>query len=225
MMYLQFLEILENHAEEKFAAFQRKLIPTTQRILGVRTPVMRTIAKDYISDLQDVFAFPDEVFEVTFIKLTMVSLLPYSKFLSYVEDCVAKMDNWATCDSFKAKCIQKNKQAFLPILEKLFARGTEFYQRYPLTVLLSFYVDEEYLELIESYLQRADTQFYYVYMATAWLTAEVLVKHYDYGLRILQKGVLDTKTHNKAIQKAIESYRLTNGQKEYLRSLKIKNKR
>ena len=78
--------------------------------------------------------------------------------------------------------------------------------------------------MIESYIQRADTSKYYVHMATAWLVAEILTKEYDYGLTILQSKVLDIKTHNKAIQKAIESYRITTEQKEYLRSLKIKNK-
>lgn len=222
MQYLSFIEQLKSYAEEDFACFQRRLIPTKQKILGVRTPIMRKIAKSLRDNVGKLMAFPDEYFEVTFIKLTAVSSLSYEQFISYLPSCVEKIDNWATCDSFKAKCILKNRQAFLPVLENIFARRKEFYQRYALVSLLFYYVDKEYLPLIKTCLQRADTSSYYVYMAAAWLAAEVLIKHYEYGLQILNERVLDPKTHNKAIQKAIESYRLTKEQKETLRFLKIK---
>ena len=107
----------------------------------------------------------------------------------------------------------------MPVLSKLFDNGTEFYQRYVLTVLLAFYVDKEFLEIIERYLHKANLEYYYVHMSAAWLLAEILVKDYPLGLEILRR-VKDVKTRNKAIQKAIESYRITKEQKEYLRSLK-----
>lgn len=222
--YLQLLEKLNGYKEENFAAFQRRLIPTFQSILGVRTPILRRLAKDYKGSIEEVLNFPDEFYEVTFIKLTIVASLPYGQFVGYLPRCVSLIDNWATCDSFKAKCLKKHKKEFLPLLEKLFLDGGEFFQRYALVVLLSEYVQEEYLPIVKEYLHRADTRPYYVYMAAAWLTAEVLIKYYDFGVEILKEGRLDAKTHNKAIQKARESYRLTQVQKEYLNSLKIKNK-
>lgn len=222
MKYLQFLDELKTLAEEKFAAFQKKLIFTNQTILGVRTPVLRKLAKRYVKEIEIFFNFPDEYYEVTFIKLTMVSLLPYEKYIAYLPKCVALMDNWATCDSFKAKCISKNKEAFLSILPSVFEQNTEFSQRYVLVALLADYVSKEYLETLVDYLKRADCSKYYVHMAAAWLTAEILIKEYTFGIEWLQKRLLPIKTHNKAIQKAIESYRLTKEQKEFLRSLKIK---
>ncbi|MBQ8295669.1 MAG: DNA alkylation repair protein [Clostridia bacterium] len=224
MTYLQFLNELKQNAEKPFASFQRKLIPTEQKILGVRTPILRALAKRYQANFEEIYAFPDEYYEVTFIKLTLVSALPYNEFLRYVESCVSLMDNWATCDSFKAKCIRKHRAEFLPMLEKLFSNGQEFYQRYVLVVLLSEYVEEKYLNILKNYIQRANTNVYYVHMAVAWLTAELLIKQYDYSVTLLREKVLDAKTHNKAIQKAIESYRLTKEQKDFLRSLKIKEK-
>ena len=224
MTYSKLIERLKAQAEENFADFQRKLIPTKQKILGVRTPTLRKIAKEYLGEVEKIFSFPDEFYEVTFIKLTIISALPYEKFINYVEGCVALIDNWATCDCFKAKCIKNHKRDFLPVLDKIFACKKEFYQRYVLVVLLSEYTEKEYLQTALSYIAQAETQYYYVYMAAAWLTAEILVKHYDFGVDVLKSGVLDIKTHNKAIQKAIESYRLTAEQKEYLSSLKIKNK-
>ncbi len=221
MAYLQLVEKLNGYAEEEFAAFQRKLIFTKYEILGVRTPTLRKLAKE-VTDLEELLAYPDEYYEVVFIKLSAISALPFREFLPRVEKGVSLMDNWALCDCFKAKCIAKNKQAFLPVLEKLFNREEAYYIRYVLVSFLSYYVEERYLPIIKEYIRRANTKPYYVHTAIAWLVAEILIKQYDEGVALLQEGALDKKTHNKAIQKALESYRVTQTQKEYLRSLKIK---
>jgi len=220
--YFDLLEELNDYQEEEFASFQRKLIFTNAKILGVRTPVLRKIGKKYAKDVETLMTFPDEYYEVTFIKLCAVSLLPYEEFLNYVEVCVSLMDNWSTCDTFKPKCLKTRKEDFLPVLEKIFAKGGEYFERYALVTLLSFYVEEQYIPLIEEYIKRADKEKYYVHMAVAWLVAEILVKYPKQGKEILLSGYLEKKTHNKSIQKARESYRVTKEEKEYLNSLKIK---
>jgi len=222
MTYLEFLNILSTYQEEEFAAFQKKLIFTARKILGVRTPILRKLAKQYASFIEDIYAFPNEYYEIVFIKLTIVSAMKYERFLQYLPSCVDLIDCWALCDSFKAGCIKTHKDEFLSVLEKIFSRGGEYYERYPLVVFLSEYMQEKYLPIIENYIRRADTSLYYVHMAVAWLIAEILIKHYGFGMDILTRRIVDAKTHNKAIQKAIESYRLTLEQKEFLRSLKIK---
>ncbi len=219
MQYLEFLDELKGNAEGKFACFQRKLIFTEREILGVRTPVLRRIAKERFKDMEAVWEFPNEYYETVFIKLAMASMLPYEEFIQRLPICVEWIDNWALCDCFKAKCIQKHKKEFLPVLETLFSTGKEFFVRYVLVVLLSEYVEEEYLPIVKEYIRRADATLYYVHMAVAWLTAEILVKAYEEGIALLKEGSLPPKTQNKAIQKAIESYRLNAEQKEYLRSL------
>ena len=225
MTYSEFIEKITPFAEEEFAQFQRKLIFTDRKILGIRTPMLRKLAKEFSQNVEDLFSFPDEYYETVFITLTVVSMLPYGQFLQYLERCVALMDNWALCDSFKGKYIQKNKDDFLGVLEKLFAKGGEYFERYVLVVFLAEYVEKAYLPLIKGYIQRAHTEYYYVHMSVAWLVAEILIKEYIEGVALLKEGFLPQKTHNKAIQKAIESYRLSNEQKEYLRSLKIKTKK
>ncbi|MBQ7771080.1 MAG: DNA alkylation repair protein [Clostridia bacterium] len=225
MKYSEFIDELKTYAEEKYAAFHRGLTPTKYKILGIRVPILRKLAQKYKNCVDELFAFPNEYYETVFIKLTVVSFLPYAEFIKRIDACVALMDNWAHCDSFKGKYIRQNRNAFLPILENLFFHGGEFFERYVLVTLLFEYVEEEYLPLIESYIRRADVEKYYVHMAVAWLTAEILIKFYNQGVLLLQKGLLDRKTHNKAIQKAIESYRLTEEQKEHLCSMKIKTKR
>ncbi|MBQ8685233.1 MAG: DNA alkylation repair protein [Clostridia bacterium] len=224
MTYSELLTALNACKEEQFAAFQRRLISTKQTILGVRTPKMRALAKEVgrSTDINELLSYPDEFFEVTFIKLAVVSALPYEQFVLYAERCVKLIDNWATCDCFKAKCVQKHREEFLTVLDGLFASGEEFSVRFVLVTLLSEYMESEYLPLIRAYINKSDTKPYYIHMAVAWLVAEILIKHYEYGLEILNERLLDVKTHNKSIQKAIESYRLSKEQKEYLRSLKIK---
>ena len=223
MTYSDFLEELGAYAEPDFAAFQKKIVMSpSQEFIGVRTPVMRKLAKAHKNDLETLFTFPDKYYEVTFIKLSAASLQPYEVFVRNLDRCSSLIDNWALCDCFKADCIKKHREEFLPVLEEIFSRGGEFYQRYVLVVLLGDYIEEKYIPVIEEYLKRSDTEKYYVHMAAAWLAAEVLVKNYEAGLKILNAGILSAKTHNNAIQKAKESYRLTQEQKGYLESLKIK---
>lgn len=222
MLYSELLNRLHAEAEQPFAVFQRRLIFTKYEILGVRTPTLRKLAKEFIGEFEDIVAFPDEYYEVVAIKLFQAAALPYERFVKQVEDCVSLMDNWALCDGFKAKCIKRHKSDYLPVLQRLFKQGGEYQQRYPLVVLLAEYVEESYLPAIEEFIRSADTSCYYVHMAVAWLLAEILVKQYAVGVAWLQSCITDEKTHNKAIQKAIESYRMTNEQKEFLRSLKIR---
>ncbi len=222
MTYSEFIEKITPYAEEEFAAFQRKLIFTDRKILGIRTPILRKLAKEYGGALKELLSYPDEYYETVFIKLTAISVLPYEEFVRYLPTAVSLMDNWALCDCFKGRSIRKHKEEFLTELEKIFTVGKEYYERYVLVTLLGEYVEEAYLPIVKSYISRANTEPYYTHMAVAWLIAEVIVKHYEVGVCWLQERTLPKKTHDKAIQKAIESYRLNDERKEYLRSLKIK---
>lgn len=221
MTYDEFLKELIFYAEEPFARFQRRLIPTKAKILGVRTPILRKLAKKYFSFAENIITFPDEYYEVTFIKLSMVSLMDFNEFEKNVGKSVEWIDNWATCDSFKPNCLKRRKDEFLPRLEDIFNHGGEFYQRLALVLLLGYYVEEKYLSVIKDYIKRTNTKFYYAHTAVAWLVAELLIKFPSYGKEILSEGILDKKTHNKSIQKARESYRVNKQEKEILNSLKI----
>ena len=222
MQYRQLLAILEDNADLKYREFHKRLLKNDDiNVIGVRVPILRKIAKQFKIDLDNLMGFPDEYYEVTFIKLTAVSNLGYEEFIKYVDLCVSLIDNWASCDCFTPKCIEKHKQDFLPYIEKYLRYDREFYQRFALTTLLHFYVDEEYIDLIFDAIKRADTaKYYYVHMAVAWLAAEVLVKYYELGVKFLQSETLDIKTHNKAIQKANESFRLSKEQKNFLKEIK-----
>ena len=222
MSYEEFLTELKASQDLGYRQFHKRLLKNDNiNVLGVRTPIMKKIAKKYKNCVDELMSFPDEYYEVTFIKLSAVALLDYEKFITYIDKCVPLIDNWATCDCFAPKCIEKHKDEFLPYIFKYLNEDKEFYQRFALTTLLHYYVEEQYLQTLFDAIKKADTNYYYVHMAAAWLIAEMLVKFYDKTVELLTTDFLDKKTHNKAIQKACESYRLSQEQKTYLKGLKI----
>lgn len=221
MPYQQLLCELKELADDEYKNFHKKLLKNDDiAVLGVRIPVLRKIARSYKDRIDELLSFPDEFYEVTFVKLTAVSYLKYEQFIKYVDKCVPLINNWATCDCFKAKCIQNHRDEFLPYIFKYAQDDGEFYQRYALVTLLHFYVEEKYADIIFSLCDRCDKSLYYVHMAVAWLVAETLVKFYERAKGYLLQNSLDKKTNNKAIQKACESFRLSQEQKTYLKGLK-----
>lgn len=221
MNYEELLAELRAMADEGYRKFQGGLLKNDKiNLLGVRIPALRSLAKRFKGLEDELLSFPDEFYEVTFLKLTAVAAMPYDEFAARVGRCVKLIDNWAACDSFAAKCIRTHREQFVPYIDKFLSDGGEFSQRYALTTLLHFYVEEKFLGYIFSCCERADCSRYYVHMGAAWLIAEVLVKYYDEGVRFLSAATLPAATHNKAISKAQESYRLTPEQKINLKKLK-----
>ncbi len=219
--YREFLAELSEYADAGYRDFHKKLLKNDSlNVLGVRIPQMRKIAKKYVGEIDNILTFPDEYYDVTFIKLAAVSYLKWEKFICYVDDCVKLIDNWATCDCFTPKCIKRHREEFLPYIERYLKVDSEFYQRFALTTLLHYYCGAEYADYIFDSIKRADTDYYYVHMAAAWLVAEMLVKDYQNTVNFLLQTPPDKKTHNKAIQKACESYRLSAEQKTYLKQIK-----
>lgn len=220
-LYEELVSKLKTLSDSDYAAFHSKLLNNPKiNVIGVRTPLLRKLAREYKDSFNELLTIPDEYYEVTFLKLIVASKLPFEEFIKVVDRCVDLIDNWACCDCFKALCIQKHRQEFLPFVKAYIGVNREFYQRYALVTLLHFYVEEDYLNLIFESVEKADTRYYYVHMAVAWLVAEVLVKHFDKGREYLKLQRLDRATHNKTIAKACESYRLTKEQKTELKGLK-----
>lgn len=215
--------------DEKYRAFNERIVNIPAGTsLGVRTPQQRSYAKKLISsegfDLGDLFDFPDNIFEIRLLKCYAVGYtkMPFAEKVRWIEKCVALMDGWAVCDlcCSTLKEVKKHRAEFLPEIEKYVDMGTEFSQRFGYVMLLGCYMEREYLPAAFSLLNKAETRFFYTHMGAAWLIAEILVHFFEEGVAYLKDCPLDAKTVNKAVQKARESYRLTDEQKNYLKSLK-----
>ena len=207
--------------DEQYAAFHSKLLKNDSvNLIGVRMPTLRALAKEWKVETDIFLAFPDEYYEVTFLKCALVGMLKYEEFVKRVDAVVPLLDNWATCDTFTAPCVKKHKEEFLPFIKKYLQSDWEFTVRYGLVMLLHYYVDEQYLPLIFESVRNLKKNDYYIMMGAAWLIAEVLVKYFKEGVRFLEEGSMEKAMHNKAIQKASESYRISDEEKAFLKSLK-----
>lgn len=221
MRYEEFLSEIESYADENYKKFHQTLLKNDKiKLFGVRVPIMRKLAKKYFYAADEILSFPNEYYEVNFIKLCIVSQFDYDRLLTVLDGCVESLDNWAACDSFAPKSIKAHKEEFLPTIRRYLESDKEFVQRFALTTLLHFYVEERYLEVIFAAIERSDRTKFYVMTAAAWLAAETLAKYYSRAVGFIADNTLDKNTHNLAIRKAVESFRLSGDEKNYLKGMK-----
>ena len=214
--------------DQKYRDFQSKLIPTADpdTVIGVRTPELRKLAKQLIRR-EDIAVFLNDLPHRTFDENQLHAFLlserkDYKTCIAEVECFLPFVDNWATCDQMSPKVFRKHKAELLEhILEWLHSEKT-YTVRFAVGMLMEHYLDEafdcSYPEMVAEL--RSDE--YYINMMIAWYFATALAKQYESVLPFLEQHRLAAWTHNKTIQKAVESYRITPEQKEYLKSLKRK---
>ncbi len=212
--------------DEKYRVFTQKLIPTIpiENIIGVRTPVIRSLAKKLYKE-QEVLSFLEEVphkylDENMLHAFLICQFKEFNKSLHLTETFLPYIDNWAICDSFDPKIFKKHLDLLLPKIKLWITSSHTYTVRYAIGLLLQYYLtdsfDKEYLNLVAS----VKSDEYYIKMMIAWFFAESLVKQKDATLPFIEGKVLEKWTHNKAIQKAIESRRIPKDFKIYLRGLK-----
>lgn len=212
----------------KFREFNASLIPNIDRslVIGVKTPILKEIAKKY-KDRDDIDEFlydlPHKYFEENQIHAFIIS--SYKDF-DITIDCINKflpyVNNWATCDQMKPKAFKKNKDKLIEWVKVWIQSDKVYTIRFAILMLLSFYLDEDYNKDYLYLVNENKCDDYYVKMIKAWYYATALSKQYEDSIKIIEDKVLDKWTHNKTITKAIESYRISGEEKEYLRTLKIK---
>lgn len=219
-------ELLEQQDKE-YGDFQRKLIPTVapDRIIGVRTPVLRKMAKGMTKqeDTRDFLdTLPHHYFEENQLHALILSEeKDFERCIAGTEPFLPYMDNWATCDQMVPKVFKKHTDELLFYIQKWIASDHTYTVRFAVGMLMRFYLDEkfkpEYLEMVAA----VKSGEYYVRMMVAWYFATALAKQYNAALVFLEEKRLEPWTHNKTIQKSVESYRIDEEKKAYLRSLKV----
>ncbi len=212
--------------DDTYREFQIKLVPNIppETVLGVRTPEMRKIAKEvFESPDRDAFLqdLPHRYYEENLIHFFVVSMIKdFDACIEAVESFLPYVDCWPVSDQATPKAFAKNHQKVLPYIEKWISSEHVYTARFGIRMLMNEFLGddfkEEYLELVAD--KRGED--YYLKMMAAWYFATALAKRYDETVPYFEKRRLDEWVHKKAIQKAIESYRVSDEHKDHLRSLR-----
>lgn len=214
--------------DEKYAAFQIKLIPGMEedRLIGVRTPDLRNLAKVLVKE-GDVSSFladlPHYYFDENQLHAFIISLeKEFDTCIREVEAFLPYVNNWATCDQLLPKAFKKNPEGLLPYIKKWIRSKETYTVRFAIGLLMQFFLDEKFKLSYAETVAKIRSEEYYINMMIAWYFATALAKQYDSVLPFIEQKRLKKWTHNKTIQKSVESYRIPEEHKEYLRSLRIR---
>lgn len=215
-------------SDEKYKKFHSKLCPGTNNIIGVRVPILRNYAKELFNEQtwkETIKQIDNEYYEEIMLQGMIIGLAKkedINNILQYVESYVPKIDNWALCDVFCAglKITQKNKEKVWNFIQKYLKSDKEFEIRFAIVMILDYFIDEEYLKKDFKIFDQIHHEGYYVKMAVAWAISICIIKYYDETIQYLKEAKIDNWTYNKAIQKAIESYRISDEKKRNLRKMK-----
>lgn len=221
----QLSDVLFKNQDEAYRQMQVRLLPNIapDTIIGVRTPVLRGIAKEMEDRYHFLKALPHSCFEENQIHCFLLErekdfgfvISEIGRFLPYV-------DNWATCDQLRPQCFRKNRKALLPHIRKWIVSDEPFTIRFGIGMLMVHFLDDGYDKTLLELPASVDSEEYYVRMMIAWFFATALAKQYADALPYITTHRLDKWTHNKTIQKAIESDRVTPERKKELVGYRLK---
>ena len=223
-------EKLRTLAETDYKAFNEKLIPTNYEILGIRMPILKKLAKE-IATSPDVETYLENAEFTTYDHILLYGLVLGSlrkpsleTVFYYLDPLILKFDNWAHVDTIVCtpKIFKKYPDEVLVHFLPLKTHEGEFTKRTFVILVMDYFINEKYIDTALTHLKEVPQGQYYVDMAIAWAISLGLVKFYDKTLPLLEQKVFSKFVHNKAIQKARESYRITPEIKEQLNKMKIK---
>lgn len=216
--------------DEKYRDFNSKLIPTVDKetMIGVRTPELRKYAKQLVKR-EDVGEFlhsvPHKYFDENQLHaFILAEIKDFGVCLEEVKNFLPYIDNWATCDQLSPKVFKKYRKELLLHIKEWIKSDKTYTVRFGIGMLMEHFLDEDFALAYPEMVAEIRSEEYYINMMIAWYFATALAKQYEKVLPFIENKKLDTWTHNKAIQKAVESYRITDEQKTYLKGLKVKCK-
>ena len=221
-------EELHKHQDLKYRDLQIKILPSVkpEAIIGVRTPELRKYAKQ-LSKREDIQEFLDDLphkfFDEDQLHAFILSeMKDYEKCIGRLEIFLPHVNNWATTDQMSPKVFKKHRAELLKHINKWIKSKKPYTIRYGIGMLMEHFLEEDFDIKYPETVASVRSEEYYVNMMIAWYFATALAKQYDAILPFIENRKLDVWTHNKAIQKSVESYRITPEQKTYLKTLKIK---
>ena len=227
-MTAEIREELKRLQDVKYRDFQIPIIPTVkpESMIGVRTPELRKLAKQYGAS-KEIGAFLEDLphlyFEENQLHAFIISgMKDYGECIQELNRFLPYVDNWATCDQMSPRVFKKHREELPGEIRKWIGSAETYTVRFGIGMLMEHYLDEDFDPAYPEVVATVRSEEYYVNMMIAWYFATALAKQYEAILPYIENRRLDTWTHNKAIQKAVESYRITPEQKAYLKTLKIR---
>ena len=226
----EIVNLLFSKQDIKYRDFQAPLFPNLDKknMIGVRTPELKKLAKELSGgDLAKEFIkeLPHQYFDENQLHAFIISLIKdYDICLKEVERFLPYIDNWGTCDQLSPKIFNKRKGELIVSIKKWLKSKHIYTVRFAIGLLLGLYLDESFKEEYLEAVSQIQSEEYYINMMIAWYFATALAKQYEATIKYIEDKKLSPWVHNKTIQKAVESYRITDKQKAYLKSLKIAKK-
>lgn len=226
---------LRELADEEYRQFHSRLCPGTERILGVRTPKLRTYAREIIKEYgqqvvsRDFYTLQADYEDLYYEEKVLTGMLlglwkapSLQEMERMLRLFLPLIDNWAVCDITCGglKYIGKHREYFYPVLQEYLKSREAYTVRFGVVLLMNYYMDEAYVKELFLLYEQIHHEDYYVKMAVAWAYSMLLIKFYPSAYEFLKDCSLDRMTFQKTIQKACESRRITDVQRQELRELK-----
>jgi hypothetical protein len=227
-----FLDDLKALADEGYKDFQAKLVPNipAQKILGIRIPKLRALAKslqkkENFRELYKDFCYelPHKYYDEDNLHVLFINdMKELDSCIPELDRILPHIDNWASCDLFKPKCFIGKEQRILPYIKTCLESPHVYTCRFGIDMLMEFFLKEHFDKSVHSLLYGFTSEEYYVNMAKAWYFASALTKQYEASVDVITDYKLDKWTHNKTIQKCMESLAIPKERKEFLKGFKLK---
>lgn len=215
---------LFNMRDEQFAKFNAKLLPpdVAKSVIGIKTPELRKYAKTMLAPNIFLQSLPHKYFEENQIHAVILSNIhDFETCVKLVNEFLPYVNNWATCDQLIPKIFAKKPDKLFQWIQKWIKSDHTYTVRFAIGLLMRFYLGDTFNQKYADMVLKVQSDEYYINMMRAWYFATALAKNWDSVIDIIENKKLDTWTHNKTIQKSIESFRISNNQKQYLKKLKI----
>ena len=219
-------DLLAACADGKYRDFQSKLVPNIPKetILGVKTPDMRKIAKS-LRGTEEAEAFlaelPHGYYEENLVHFFLIAMIrDFDECVKAVETFLPYVDCWPVCDQSSPKAFTRNHERLLPLIRKWIASEHVYTVRFGIRMLMNEFLGEDFRPEYLDWVAQVPGEDYYIRMMVAWYFATALAKQYDETVAYIEGRRLEPWTHRKAIQKAVESYRVSDEHKDYLKTFR-----
>lgn len=220
------IKMLYAAADAAYRDFNSSLIPTIDRdkFIGVRTPILRKIAKDIIKlGLANDFMsmLPHKYFEENQLHAFIISdMKDFNMAIDSVSRFLPYIDNWATCDQMSPRVFKKNPELLFKHIQKWIKSNDVYAVRFGVLCLMRYFLDDNFDVKYADMVAKIQSDEYYINMMRAWYFATAMIKHFDVILQYVRGNKIDDWTRRRTIQKALESYRIDTSHKEILRDLR-----